>query len=152
MRHICDTDEKLNSTISFIIFWDFLMFYQIFFSPQVKRCPIITYKHGIKRKLLKNRKKTFRVVHYFTWKRVSLRYFASHCRSMEYKNYPLVRDYKPSIVNKHPADASTLSRQQARQNPTNQKSQVSKNVTPMLKYNPRLPDHNSLLKKHMPLL
>ena len=23
------------------------MFYQIFLSPQVKRCPIITYKHGI---------------------------------------------------------------------------------------------------------
>ena len=22
------------------------MFYQIFLSPQVKRCPIITYKHG----------------------------------------------------------------------------------------------------------
>ena len=24
-----------------------LMFYQIFFPPQVERCPIITYKHGI---------------------------------------------------------------------------------------------------------
>ena len=23
------------------------MFYQVFFSPQVKRCAIITYKHGI---------------------------------------------------------------------------------------------------------
>ena len=23
------------------------MFYQIFFSPQVKRCAIVTYKHGI---------------------------------------------------------------------------------------------------------
>ena len=23
------------------------MFYQLFFSPQVKRCAIITYKHGI---------------------------------------------------------------------------------------------------------
>ena len=23
------------------------MFYEIFFSPQVKRCAIITYKHGI---------------------------------------------------------------------------------------------------------
>ena len=31
----------------FIIFLDFLMFYQIFLSPQVKRCAIITYKHGI---------------------------------------------------------------------------------------------------------
>ena len=25
------------------------MFYQIFFSPQVKGCTIITYKHGIKK-------------------------------------------------------------------------------------------------------
>ena len=33
--------------ISFIIFWDFSMFYKIFFSPQVKRWVIITYKHGI---------------------------------------------------------------------------------------------------------
>ena len=33
--------------ISFIIFWDFSMFYQIFLLPQVKRCAIITYKHGI---------------------------------------------------------------------------------------------------------
>ena len=34
-------------TIIFIIFWDFLIFYQIFLSPQVKRCEIITYKYGI---------------------------------------------------------------------------------------------------------
>ena len=34
-------------TIIFIIFWDFLTFYQIFFSPQVKLCAISTYKHGI---------------------------------------------------------------------------------------------------------
>ena len=32
------------STIIFKIFWDFLMFYQISLSPQVKRCAIITYK------------------------------------------------------------------------------------------------------------
>ena len=32
---------------SFIIFWDFSLFYQIFLSQQVKRCAIITYKHGI---------------------------------------------------------------------------------------------------------
>ena len=31
----------------FIIFWDFLMFYQIFLSPQVKRCEIIIHTHGI---------------------------------------------------------------------------------------------------------
>ena len=37
----------LISTISFIMFWGFSMFYQIFFSPQVKRWAVITYKHGI---------------------------------------------------------------------------------------------------------
>ena len=36
-----------EATIIFIIFWDFLLFYQTFFSPQVKRCAIITDKHGI---------------------------------------------------------------------------------------------------------
>ena len=36
-----------QSTIIFIIFRDFSMFYQIFLSPQVKRLAIITYKHGI---------------------------------------------------------------------------------------------------------
>ena len=38
---------NLLPTISFIIFWDFSVFYQIFFSPKVKRCAIITYKRGI---------------------------------------------------------------------------------------------------------
>ena len=33
--------------IIFIIFWNFFMFYQIFFSPEVKQRAIITYKHGI---------------------------------------------------------------------------------------------------------
>ena len=37
----------ISLTIIFIIFWDFLIFYQISLSPQVKRCVIITYKHGI---------------------------------------------------------------------------------------------------------
>ena len=40
-------DSYLRSTTSFIMFWDFLMFYQIFLSSQVKRYAIITYKHGI---------------------------------------------------------------------------------------------------------
>ena len=35
------------ATINFTIFCDFLMFCQIFFSSQVKRCAIITYEHGI---------------------------------------------------------------------------------------------------------
>ena len=30
----------------YCIFWDFLLFYQIFPAPRVKRCAIITYKHG----------------------------------------------------------------------------------------------------------
>ena len=34
-------------TIVFIIFLDFLMFHQIFLSPQVKRSAIISNKHGI---------------------------------------------------------------------------------------------------------
>ena len=69
------------------------MFYQIFFSPQAKRCAIVTYKHGIyelphelpndlrlsaqsscqnesfvntSRKLLKNRNETFPAVPYLT--------------------------------------------------------------------------------------
>ena len=40
-------DYLNDPTIIFIVFWDFLVFYQIFFSPQAKRCSIITYKHGI---------------------------------------------------------------------------------------------------------
>ena len=40
-------DEHTKPTISFIIFLDYLMFCQIFLSPQVKRWSIITYKHGI---------------------------------------------------------------------------------------------------------
>ena len=39
--------ECFWATISSIIFWDFPMFYQIFFSPKVKRCAIFTDKHGI---------------------------------------------------------------------------------------------------------
>ena len=42
-------------------------------------------------------------------------------RSIEYKNYFISRDYKPSIVNKHLAHVSTLSRQQTSQKSTNQK-------------------------------
>ena len=72
-------------------------------------------------------------------------------RSIEYKNYFIARDFKPFIVNKHFAHDSTLSRQQARQKSTNRKSDVSQNVELIMKYNPRLPDLNSLLKKHMPL-
>ena len=37
---------KILSTIIPIVLWDFLMFYQILLSPQVKRCAIIIYKHG----------------------------------------------------------------------------------------------------------
>ena len=42
------TKTQINiPTIIFIIFSDFLMFYQIFLSPQVKRSAIISNKHGI---------------------------------------------------------------------------------------------------------
>ena len=37
----------LQSTIMDLIFWDFVILYQIFFSPQVKRSVIVSNKHGI---------------------------------------------------------------------------------------------------------
>ena len=50
-RHISNSIKYLIGyivpTITVITFWDFLVFYQIFLSPQVKQCTIITYKHGI---------------------------------------------------------------------------------------------------------
>ena len=39
--------EDMISAIIFIIFWDFLIFYQIFLSLQVKRSLIVTSKQGI---------------------------------------------------------------------------------------------------------
>ena len=36
----------IQPNISFTIFWDFSMSYEIFLSPLVKRKPIITYKHA----------------------------------------------------------------------------------------------------------
>ena len=36
-----------QAAMIFIIFWEFLTFYQIFLSPQVTRCAIITHKHGM---------------------------------------------------------------------------------------------------------
>ena len=38
--------KKILQTTSFIIFWDFSMFYQTFLPPQTKRSAINTYKHG----------------------------------------------------------------------------------------------------------
>ena len=33
--------------IIFVLFWDSLIFYQVFLSLQIKRCAIITYRHAI---------------------------------------------------------------------------------------------------------
>ena len=41
------TMHRKKSSIIDIIFWDFLIVYQIFFSPQVKRSMIINNKHFI---------------------------------------------------------------------------------------------------------
>ena len=38
--------KKILQTIIVTIFWDFLMFDQIFLSPQVKRSVIISNKYG----------------------------------------------------------------------------------------------------------
>ena len=39
--------KKILQAIMVMIFWDFLMFYQIFLSTQVKRREIISNKYGI---------------------------------------------------------------------------------------------------------
>ena len=41
------TVNRIITTILAIMFWDFLMFYQIFLPPQVKQITIISEKHGI---------------------------------------------------------------------------------------------------------
>ena len=43
-----------ETTIIFIIFWEFLTLYQIFLLQQVKRCAIITYKHDMPHELPNN--------------------------------------------------------------------------------------------------
>ena len=37
-----------KAAVIFKILWDYLMFYQIFLSPQMKRCAAITYKYSIR--------------------------------------------------------------------------------------------------------
>ena len=39
--------QSLPPTITLIIFWDFLMFHQVFLLPQVKRNAIFSNKHGV---------------------------------------------------------------------------------------------------------
>ena len=43
----CECCAPIETTILVIIIWDFLIFYQNFLSPQVKRIVIISKKHGI---------------------------------------------------------------------------------------------------------
>ena len=70
-------------TIIFKIFWEFLMFYQIFLSPQVKQWTIISCKHFIyyfiyKQKSIEKQKLNFfrsALSHMKT--RVSLKYFVN---------------------------------------------------------------------------
>ena len=38
------SQDQLSATITFTIFWDFLMFYQVFLSPQMKESVIISNK------------------------------------------------------------------------------------------------------------
>ena len=41
------TQNLYGATILVILFRDFVMFYQVFLSPQVKQCVIISNKHGV---------------------------------------------------------------------------------------------------------
>ena len=47
IKFVSLNNRPCQDRIIFIILWEFLMFYQIFLSPQVKRYVIITFKHGI---------------------------------------------------------------------------------------------------------
>ena len=46
-RKMCYISGNRTFNNHFTIFWDFFMFYQIFLSPQAKRCAINTYKYGV---------------------------------------------------------------------------------------------------------
>ena len=67
-------------------------------------------------------------------------------RAIEFKNSLIARNCKPSIVKKRFSHVLSLSKEQAKLKSTSRKSQVSKSVKLKKKYNPRLPDLNSLLK------
>ena len=47
IKLLWEKKRRLRTTTMVIIFWEFLMFCQIFLSPQVKQCVIIAYKHGL---------------------------------------------------------------------------------------------------------
>ena len=44
---VTGADVEIHSTIMVILFWNLLMFDQIFLSPQVKRSLITSTKHGL---------------------------------------------------------------------------------------------------------
>ena len=67
----------MQPTISFIVCWDFSMFYQIFLSPEVKRGAIITYKHDIS-ELPHELLNDLRLALFYPKTRVSLGYFVSY--------------------------------------------------------------------------
>ena len=74
------------------------MLYQIFLSLQVKRCAVITYKHGIydlphkllkekkTKKVFKNKNQNFPAVRYFKYFVNDYSYNTSHCPNKKYTN------------------------------------------------------------------
>ena len=62
-------------------------------------------------------------------------------RSNEYKNYLIVRDYKPKVVEKHFCEISKLSRAEARQ--IKPKQQANDRILFPTTYNPKLPNMRS---------
>ena len=71
-------------------------------------------------------------------------------RSTEYSNYLIARNYNPSLVRKQFNEIGNLPRKDARKK-KEKENEVSK-IKFITTYNPRLPDINSLLKKHLPIL
>ena len=55
MRHLMQAYSHISSYNHFRNILGPLLFYQIFLSPQVKRCAIITCKHGVYDLLVKKR-------------------------------------------------------------------------------------------------
>ena len=68
-------------------------------------------------------------------------------RSNEYKNYLIVRNYKPKVVEKHFSEISKLPRAEAGQ--TKPKQQANDRILLATTYNPMLLNMRSLIKKHL---
>ena len=71
-------------------------------------------------------------------------------RSLEYQNYLIARDHKPSTVKQHFAEVRNKTRTQARQK-QNKKDKVS-DIKFVTTYNPALPNINKIIRDNLSIL